>query len=60
LPGDIDYVKAPIKPPESGLPVDVRAEIESISAWCEQSSIEDNKQARIQQAIHYQQHIRAG
>lgn len=42
------------------LPLDVQQDIDRLTAWCEQKAIADDRAARIQRAIHYQQYVRAG
>src|SRR4030042_3579615 len=37
------------------LPGDVQDSIDSLSRWCELKGIEDDRRARIDRAIHYQQ-----
>lgn len=42
------------------LPKDVQEDIDRLTAWCESKGIEDDRQARIDRAIHYQCCVRAG
>lgn len=60
---DVKPVKPIVKPSESVKPdilVDVQQDINNLTAWCEQKGIQDDWQARIANAIHYQQYVRAG
>jgi len=40
------------------LPAGVRAEIDSLTTWCKLKGIEDDRDARIARAIHYQRDVR--
>jgi hypothetical protein len=54
LPGDIDYV--PVVKTEPGqLSANVIADIDRVNQWCKDNNIVDDKQKRIDKALHYQE-----